>query len=55
MFQWGGGGLLFRWGGGFIFKWRGAPWASVLVGGGFEKNCKIGEEHSLMPLHYGKP
>ena len=54
MFQWGEGGLLFRWGG-FIFKWRGAPWASVLVGGRFEKNCKIGEEHSLMPLHYGKP
>ena len=29
--------------GGFIFKLRGAPWASALVGGGFEKICKMGE------------
>ena len=54
MFQWGGGDC-FSDGGGFIFKWRGAPWASVLVGGGFEKNCKMGEGCPLMPLHYGKP
>ena len=39
--------------GGFIFKWRGTPWASVLVGGEFEKNCKMGEGFPLMLLYYG--
>ena len=35
----GGGGVVFQMKG-FIFKWRGAPWASVLVGGGFEKTVR---------------
>ena len=41
-FQWGGGGLFFRWGG-FIFKWGGASWGeSVLMGGVFKKNVGWG-------------
>ena len=45
LFHWGG--LFFKWGG-FIFKWGGA---SVLVGGGFKKNWKMGEG---CPPYYGK-
>ena len=45
--------------GGFIFKWGGVPHgvASVLVGGGFEKICKMGGMPPCPPRspHYGKP
>ena len=38
-------------GGDFIFKWGDTPWgASVLVGGIFEKNCKMGGSTPHAPV-----
>ena len=55
-FQWGGEGLFFRWGS-FLFKLRGGggvpQWGtSVLMEGGFEKNCRM---RGAPPLTMGNP
>ena len=56
MFQWGGGGVggVFQMGD-FIFKRRGAPWASVLVGGGFEKTVRCRRGAPSCPFAMGNP
>ena len=61
-FQWGGGGVFFRWGGAsFLSGGGGATWggATVLMGG-FQKKCWMGGggvgDIPPMPPHYmGNP
>ena len=48
------GRLFFRWKG-FIFKWRGAPWASVLVGGGLKKIVRMEKGAPSCPSTMGNP